>query len=293
MKPHIVIALLILVIGNIFSALYDVSIKWLPEDADIVTFLLLRQCGSVLMLLPFWLMAKRPTTADFKLQFLRSNIGVITSITLVVGLLSLPLATVSSLFFSAPIIIIVLGYCWLKERVSVCQWVVTLLGFAGILILLRPSEMSWVGLVVLLAAITFSINQITLRKLPQKEPPIVTLLLYNLLSIPALIVIGASLGFSQISWPLVGLSLVSNSFLLAYHFCCILAYRNAKASDIAVAEYSGLLFCIFFGWLLFGEWLDTLSWVGAGLIVLPTFVTPFVVRLLDSRAGKVSVVHSE
>ncbi|MCL1067562.1 DMT family transporter [Shewanella olleyana] len=286
MKPHVVIASLILVLGNIFSALYDVSIKWLPQDADVVTFLLIRQLGCVLMLLPLWLIARRPNTADIKLQLLRSNIGVVTSITLVVGLLSLPLATVSSLFFSAPIIIIVLGHFRLKEQVRMSQWLITLLGFVGIIILLRPSEMNWAGLVVLIAAVTFSVNQITLRKLPKTDSPIVTLMLYNLLSIPVLVIIGASIGFGHISWSLSGLSIVSNIFILAYHLCCIFAYRNAKASDIAVAEYSGLLFCIFFGWLWFGEWLDALSWVGASLIVLPSLVIPFAIRYFAVRSTK-------
>ncbi|MCC4833918.1 DMT family transporter [Shewanella sp. 10N.7] len=289
MKPHVVVALLILVLGNIFSALYDVSIKWLPQDADVVTFLLIRQLGCVLMLLPLWLIARRPNTADFKLQLLRSNIGVVTSIALVIGLLSLPLGTVSSLFFSAPIIIIVLGHFWLKEQVSMSQWLITLLGFVGIIILLRPSEMSWAGLVVLIAAVAFSVNQITLRKLPQTDSPIVTLLLYNLLSIPVLVIIGGSIGFGHISWSLIGLSIVSNILILAYHLCCIFAYKNAQASDIAVAEYSGLLFCIFFGWLWFGEWLDALSWVGASLIVLPSLVIPFAMKYFTTRSAKALV----
>ncbi|WP_192023097.1 DMT family transporter [Shewanella sp. WPAGA9] len=290
MKSSVIFALIILVLGNIFSALYDVSIKWLPDNADIITFLLLRQCGSVLMLLPIWFMARKPVTGHFKLQLVRSHLGVITSITLVVGLVSLPLATVSSLFFSAPIMITVLGYVWLKEQISLTQWWITLLGFIGVLILLRPSNIEWAGLLVLVAAVTFSMNQIALRKLPKQESPLVTLLLYNLLSIPVLCVAGACIGFGDVTMALIGLSLISNSFLLAYHFCCIVAYRSAKASDIAVAEYSGLLFCVLFGWLWFDEWLDGMSWLGASLIVLPTVLLPLIlacVRRLQRKSVSV------
>jgi drug/metabolite transporter (DMT)-like permease len=62
----------------------------------------------------------------------------------------------------------------------------------------------------------------------------------------------------------------------AYQWFCALAYRQAQASQIVVAEYTGLLFCVFFGWLFFDEWLDGLSWVGAGFIVLPSLIIPWI-----------------
>ena len=275
MKSNVMIGIGLLIFGNLFSALYDVSIKWMPEGSNAATFLLIRQVLSVLMLLPLWFAAQCPTSKHLKLHLFRANTGALGAVCLIMGLMALPMATVSSLFFSAPLIIVLLGCVLLKEKVTPSQWLATILGFIGILILLRPSEINWFGIAVLIAALTFAINQLALRKLPGTESPAVTLMLYNALSIPLVAVMVAVQGLEGLSWQLVAIAALSNSFLLAYHWFCVLAYRRAQASQVAIAEYSGLLFCVFFGWLLFEEWLDALSWIGAAFIVLPSLILPW------------------
>ncbi len=275
MKPTVMVALAILVIGNLFSALYDVSVKWLPDEANAATFLLVRQLTAVLMILPFWLYASRPKTSHMKLHLFRANMGSLGALMLIMGLMSLPLATVSSLFYSAPLMIMILGGIYLKEKISNLQIMASVLGFIGILIILRPSEMNLFGLLVLVSALTFAINQLVLKKLPASEGASTTLMLYNFFSIPLVILFASIQGFSGFSWELIAVAVASNSFLLFYHWLCVLAYRRAKASEVAVAEYTGLIFCVFFGWLWFGEWLDGLSWFGAGLIVLPSLLLPW------------------
>ncbi|MEZ9198869.1 DMT family transporter [Shewanella sp. 10N.286.54.B9] len=287
MKSNVMIGIGLLIFGNLFSALYDVSIKWMPEGSNAATFLLIRQVLSVLMLLPLWFAVRCPTSNHLKLHLFRANTGALGAVCLIMGLMALPMATVSSLFFSAPLIIVLLGCVLLKEKVTPSQWLATILGFIGILILLRPSEINWFGIAVLIAALTFAINQLALRKLPGTESPAVTLMLYNALSIPLVAVMVAVQGLEGLSWQLVAIAALSNSFLLAYHWFCVLAYRRAQASQVAIAEYSGLLFCVFFGWLLFEEWLDALSWIGAAFIVLPSLILPWLSYKMASNPKKI------
>lgn len=283
MKPNVMMALGLLIIGNVFSALYDVSIKWLPEETNAATFVLLRQLTSILMLLPFWIMLGRPKSSHNKLHFVRANVGAFGALLLVVGLMSLPLATVSSLFYSAPLMIMLMGAIFLKEKITSVQAICGLLGFIGIVIILRPSEMNLFGVLVLAAALTFAINQLLLKKLPADESPIITLVMYNLLGIPLAMVFAAYQGISGLSWTLLGIAVASNLFLLLYQWLCVLAYRRAMASEVAIAEYTGLVFCVLFGWLWFGEWLDGLSWLGAGFIVLPSILLPWLFSGVSKR----------
>ncbi len=286
MQRTVAIGLILLTVGNLFSAFYDVSVKWLPDDANAATFLLVRQVTAVLMLLPLWIKAGRPGTSHFKLHLWRANTGAVGALFLIIGLMALPLATVSSLFYSAPLMIMVLGAVFLKEQITPLQWGVAALGFVGILLILKPSELELAGIAVLVSAFTFSLNQMSLRKLPGTEAASLTLLCYNLLSLPLTLLVALSQQLAGLSWQLLGVALLSNAFLLAYHWFCVLAYRRAKASEIAVAEYSGLIFIVFLGWLLFDEWLDTLSWVGAALVVLPTLCLPAIAKLMKTRELK-------
>ncbi|ABO22095.1 DMT family transporter [Shewanella loihica] len=278
MQRNLMLGLGLLLLGNVFSALYDVSIKWLPAQSDATMFLLLRQVTAIVMMLPLWLYAGRPRTAFLKLHMIRANSGAVGGLLLILGLLSLPLATVSSLFYSAPLMIIVMGMLFLKERLSSQQILATVLGFIGILIILRPSEMNLAALAVLVSAIVFAANQLMLRWLPSSEAASVTVICYNLLSLPLVIGFAAWQGFAGFSWPVLGIAVLSNIFLLAYQLFSVPAYRKAQAGEIAVAEYSGLLFCVLFGWLWFDEWLDPLGWLGAALIVLPTILLPVLTR---------------
>lgn len=286
MQRTVAIGLILLTVGNLFSAFYDVSVKWLPDDANAATFLLVRQVTAVLMLLPLWIKAGRPGTSHFKLHLWRANTGAVGALFLIIGLMALPLATVSSLFYSAPLMIMVLGAVFLKEKITPLQWSIAALGFIGILLILKPSELELAGIAVLVSAFTFSLNQMSLRKLPGTEAASLTLLCYNLLSLPLTLLVALSQQLAGLSWQLLGVALLSNAFLLAYHWFCVLAYRRAKASEIAVAEYSGLIFIVFLGWLLFDEWLDTLSWVGAVLVVLPTLCLPAIAKLMKTRGLK-------
>ncbi|WP_345872552.1 DMT family transporter [Shewanella algae] len=286
MQRTVAIGLILLTVGNLFSAFYDVSVKWLPDDANAATFLLVRQVTAVLMLLPLWLKAGRPGTSHFKIHLWRANTGAVGALFLIIGLMALPLATVSSLFYSAPLMIMVLGAVFLKEHITPLQWGITALGFAGILLILRPSELELAGIAVLVSAFTFSLNQMSLRKLPSTEAASLTLLCYNLLSLPLILLVALSQQLAGLSWQLLGVALLSNAFLLAYNWFCVLAYRRVKASEIAVAEYSGLIFIVFLGWLLFDEWLDTLSCVGAALVVLPTLCLPAIAKLMKARELK-------
>lgn len=55
MQRNLMLGLGLLLLGNVFSALYDVSIKWLPAQSDATMFLLLRQVTAIVMMLPLWL----------------------------------------------------------------------------------------------------------------------------------------------------------------------------------------------------------------------------------------------
>lgn len=61
----------------------------------------------------------------------------------------------------------------------------------------------------------------------------------------------------------------SSGLILLYNGLAVAAYQKAPASQIALAEYSGLIFVAAFGAFWFAEMLDALTWLGIGMIILP------------------------
>ncbi|MBV7315640.1 DMT family transporter [Shewanella sp. NIFS-20-20] len=289
MNNKVVLGLLLLIAGNLFSALYDVSIKWLPSDTNATTFLLVRQITSIFILMPFWLWVGKPQPQQWGIHWWRANIGAVGALGLVIGIMALPLASVSALFYTAPLMIMVLGYVFLKERVTLGQWGCALLGMIGVVLILKPGAMAWAGIAVLFSAFTFAICQLTLRKMSFNDHPIVPLMLYNLLALPLVLLMAVVQGIEGLSWSLLMVAVASNVCLLVYHWFCVLAYRQAQAGEIAIAEYSGLLFIVFFGWLLFDEWLDNLAWLGAALVVLPSLLLPQLKKLRRLKSAQLGV----
>lgn len=90
--------------------------------------------------------------------------------------------------------------------------------------------MNWYGIAVLFSAFTFAVNQLALKKVPNAEHPVLTLMLYNLLGIPATLVIAAFQGIEGLSWELVGVALLSNAFYLCIiGFACWPTVKHRRA----------------------------------------------------------------
>ncbi|WP_341504100.1 DMT family transporter [Gallaecimonas sp. GXIMD4217] len=265
------LALLILIGGNVFSTLYDVVIKALGEGAPVFLFLVLRQGMATLLLLPSW--QRQPRARRFhgpalRLHGLRAAVALLGAVALIQALTHLPLATASALFFSAPLQTVLLGALLFGERPGRITTLATLLGFVGVLVILRPGEINLYGILAFLAGTSLALSNLLLRRLPQEESSTNTLLMMQVLGLPVLALL-AWLEQGSLSWHLVGVAALANGLLLIYQWCCVRAYRLAPASDIASGEFAGLLFAVLFGLLFFGEVPDLPMLLGALLVVAP------------------------
>src|SRR5207342_1467359 len=102
----------------------------------------------------------------WRLHFLRGVLAVTMLASFTYAFRTLPLAEAYSVFFVAPLLITVLSMPFLGERVSRARWWAIAVGFAGVLVVLRPTGagmFSLAGLAVLLAAVGYSISAITVR----------------------------------------------------------------------------------------------------------------------------------
>jgi len=263
------LAMTLLIIGNVIAIFSDALIKTLSEDVAVYQFVFFRQFTAVLLLIPFCLKSSKKSLVDgLKWHAVRGHIWLLGAIFMVYSLNAMPLATANAIFYAAPLIMLPMAMMWFQEKLTVHSIGAGVFGFIGVLIVIRPTEIDWAATAAIVVAFTLAANNLLIRKLPKHQTVFQTLLLTNLVGMPA------SLGlavFEGKPWDLAPMLTAAGStlFILIYAGFCVMAYRSGEASKIASAEYSGLLGAVAVGLIWFDEIPDMGMAIGTAFIVLP------------------------
>jgi len=195
------------------------------------------------------------------------------------GLVQLPLSEVFSIEFTAPIWTAILAALFLSERLTARRSFATLLGFAGILIILRPgiTSIDPAAFVVLGSAVGFASTFVITRSMASSEKPLTILFYMNLvqlplsltLALPDLVMPSAPL------WPWVVITGLTG---LSTHYCFARAFALADASLIAPIDFIRLPAGAAIGYLLYQEPVNLFVILGAAVV--------FTGCLLTIRSGR-------
>jgi len=197
--------------------------------------------------------------------------AILGSISLVVTFWAfslMPLADTTALLFASSLFIPVMGVVFLKELVGPYRWSAVIIGFAGVVIMARPTGDVYVlGIsVALFAAFLHATLQIILRYLGRFESP-ETISFYFF--IIGTVVTALALPFVAVTpatneIPLlfgVGLSGAAAQWLLS------IAYKNAPAAVVTVFNYTSIIWATLFGWMIWNEWPLPAVIAGATIVI--------------------------
>ena len=263
-------AILLLVFGNLLAALSDVAVKLVGGEVATFQYVFIRQLLSTLVILPLWLLqpASKRQLEKVALNTFRAHLIIVGSGCMVVAISHLTLATANAVFYAAPLIMLPLSVLLLGERPHVKTVLATGLGFVGVLVVLRPDEFHWAAFFALGTSITLALFNLTARRIPKRQTTISTLFWTSVLSLPVSAIL-AFLSWQEITWYQVTLILISAGLILMYNGLAVMAYRQAPANQIAMAENSGLVFVVILGVSLFNEIPSLLTLVGILMIIAP------------------------
>ncbi len=180
----------------------------------------------------------------------------------------LPPAEAAVIGFTMPIFGTILSALILREPTGIHRWSAVVLGFVGVLIMIRPDSSHFppVGVAVAVAAalVTASVS-LVLRELGRTENAGVIVFWFTLLSVPPLGV--AMLFFGQAhdaaTW---GLLLLIGVFGGIAQLCLTAALRWGPVSLVLPMDYSTVLWTALLGWALWGVWPMATTWIGAATI---------------------------
>ena len=203
-----------------------------------------------------------------KLQFLRSGFMILVTILFFAALRTMPLVDAIALVFIAPLVVTALSPWLLGERVGPRRWAAVMVGFAGAMLVVRPTfdAVPWEALFALGAGVSFGLLLITTRKLSGGDDPLVTLTFTALIGGVATTVALPLVWVPPTAYHLF-LMAATGLIAVAGHLMVIKAMDHAEASVLAPITYQELVITTGLGYLLFGEFPEPLTWAGVATIV--------------------------
>lgn len=289
--------ILCLVAGIAVFSLQDLILKRLSGDYPLHQAMVLRSLAAAPLLFALAVAtggARSLLAPGWPRMILRGFVSFAAYTCYYLALPALPIATTVALYFSAPLMIVILSVVMLGERVGPLRWLAVGAGFLGVLVILRPdaAPIDLAAGLAIASGMAYALSMILARL--QGQFSAAALAFHGNLVFLALALL-LSLVFGRGGWDLAGLH-PSLSFLmrpwvtpdlpdLALMAACggiaalgltLLnqAYRIAASASLAPFEYTALLWGLLWGWLVWGDWPDGITWFGiailiwAGLVVL-------------------------
>lgn len=273
----------LLLLGLLLLDLMSVIAKILRTDYPAATVSMARNVFALIPLVVFiywenrrWLRADEFKIRQWRMALVRGLLVALAQLCLYGALGHLALATAITIAYSGPLFITLLSIVWLGERVGLWRWSAVLVGFVGVLLVIRPGSdlFSWWSVLPIGAALLYA-QTLVLARLFE---PGVSNAVVNFYSL-----VGAIAGSVMLmaATVLAGTELIpgtipAGDWLLALFmgslggtgvYCLTLAFRRGEASFLAPIEYFGIFTSLILGWLVFGEWPIAQLFPGALLIV--------------------------
>jgi len=205
-----------------------------------------------------WRKQGRPLMFDrWYLGFIRGIFVTGAQFCFYVGLAHLELATVSTLVFAGPMFITALSMPILGDRVGLWRWMAVLVGFVGIVLVVRPGSdlFTYHALLPIGAALGYACATI-LVKLIDDRAPTAAINLYSQIGAlgGALVLVATLSGYVPVAsledmMSIAAMGVVGGMGV----FCLISAYRMSRPSNLAPFEYFGIVFAFGLGWVFFDE----------------------------------------
>ena len=260
----------------VFSVM-TAAIKAIGTRVPLPQVLLLRQVIMTVLLMPLFLHDIRHalSTSRLSLQITRGLFSLMSMLFGFTAIIHVPLADATALGFSQVLFVTILAVVILKEAVGWRRWAATLIGFVGVLIMLRPTGdglSNPYGLFAVIGALFGSGITVTVRMLAQSEKT-ATILLYQAIVLCLALIVPTVLWWENPTpreWLLIGLIGVVGT---AGQYLITRAYQVGEAAALAPLDFVRLLIATGIGFAVFAELPSLPTFIGASIVVAATVYT--------------------
>jgi drug/metabolite transporter (DMT)-like permease len=198
----------------------------------------------------------------------RAWIDAIGTFIYLIALFHLPLVNATAIMMTSPLFIALLAAMFMGERVGLGRWLAIVFGFAGVLLIIQPRAEGFnlYSLVCLFGTLLMSVRDLLTRRVAVGVPSTIitlaTAIAVTLLSGTASLVEGwAPFGAFEF-----GLLALASVFLAGGYYGIVIGMRHGELSVIGPFRYSGLLWALVIGLIVWGDFPNLMAWVGIALL---------------------------
>lgn len=245
-------------------------IKLAGENLSVSQILLVRQIIMAIIVAPiiFRDFPNSLKTSHLGLQLLRIVLALVAMGFGFTAVVEMPLADVTAIGFAKSFFVTICAIFFLNEVIGVRRWMAVIIGFLGVLIVLRPGTDSFTifGVYALISAAGAGAVMVVIRILTRTETT-TSILTYQAFGVGLVVALPA---YWSWVWPtthewmiLIGIGIIS----YGAQYLNILAYKFGEASVMASLDYMRLIYSIIFGYFLFSDLPDFWTLLGAAVII--------------------------
>lgn len=265
-----------LFLAMLIGSLQAVAVKWIGGNYSVLEIVTFRSLVALPVTLIFFRLEGNkglPTTNNPKLHVVRGLFLFLSYTTFMMGLAALPLADIESIRFSGPMMITILSAFLLHEKVELRRWLALIVGFAGILLIVKPGSTNFNegSLFVLASVLFYALTVILTRKMNAADSSATmayfsswVYLIAAFITSPLAAAVGEipnahpSIAFLFHTWSIptaLDLFIMSGLGLVwaGWAYFMTRAYSIAQASVIAPFEYASLPISVMWGFLFWRE----------------------------------------
>jgi len=206
---------------------------------------------------------------DWGLIGLRSAAEMGAAYFFVTALFNLPLANVTAILQVLPLTVTLGSALFFKEAVGWRRMTAILIGFIGMLLIVRPSSdgFNLYSIFALMAVLSVTVRDLATRRLSSDVPSMTV-------TLSASLTVMIFSGVASLATPWVGISALNglmivgaSVFILGGYYFSVRVMRVGDVSFIAPFRYTGLVWALILGWFVFGDWPTNLTLLGAAIVV--------------------------
>ena len=256
-------------------SIMDIIVKW-SEAYPLGQVLFFRGFFGVIL---YFIIMPRDRIKNFYLtkrpglHFLRCMSGLIALVAIFIALRNLPLATVVSISFAAPIFTTIFSIFLLSEKVGMFRWIAVLVGFIGIIIITEPgfSSFNIYFIYPIIFCLGLSYVAIAIRQLSTTEP-VWLISLYFSIAITLVSLVTLPYGWVIPNFSDLLLLMLIGVFGGVANLWLGQSYKLAEVSLVSPLKYLALVFAIAFGYFIWDEIPSFKTLLGASLVIISSII---------------------